>query len=297
VAGFLHKLFAGSGSPSALQAEIEAARADLAKLGEQKPTIADLTAFLAAILPEVCTDVVKESPPSLTAEQVHARLSSDVPILRGESLALDVKAFQRRWRHICRALVKRAGEEAADAIGKALGRERLAPSELVGYLLAGDRDALIQRAEQLGLDAGQVRIVLRLTMFPVLTSCNHELKPPRSGVRWERGYCPTCGSWPLLGEYRGLEQTCHLRCGLCAAEWEFSRLVCPFCENHDHQRLAYFQVEGDDKSRAATCDECRGYIKMVTTLTPLSAPQLLVADLATLHLDLAAAERSFLPPG
>ena len=47
------------------------------------------------------------------------------------------------------------------------------------------------------------------------------------------------------------------------------------------------------KWRAATCDECRGYVKMVTTLSALPPLALLVADAATLHLDLAAAERGF----
>ena len=56
-------------------------------------------------------------------------------------------------------------------------------------------------------------------------------------------------------------------------------------------------MEGEeDKLRAATCDECRGYVKVISTLSALSAPQLLIADLATLHLDLAAADRGFFVP-
>src|SRR5262249_45021716 len=119
--------------------------------------------------------------------------------------------------------------------------------------------------------------------------------PLRAGRAWEPGYCPTCGSWPLLGEFRGLEQTRWLRCGLCASEWEFARLQCPFCGTRDHRALGYLHVEGEEtKCRAATCEECRGYVKMQATLFALSAPQLLVADVATLHLDLAAAERGYL---
>jgi FdhE protein len=72
------------------------------------------------------------------------------------------------------------------------------------------------------------------------------------------------------------------------------RLFCPFCGNRDHRVLGYFSAVGEEgRYRAATCDTCRGYVKMVTTLGPLEAPQLLVADVATLHLDLAAADRGF----
>ena len=49
--------------------------------------------------------------------------------------------------------------------------------------------------------------------------------------------------------------------------------------------------------RAAICEECRGYVKMLATLGPLSPLHLLVADVATLHLDLIAAERGYAPPG
>src|SRR5262249_48658671 len=101
-------------------------------------------------------------------------------------------------------------------------------------------------------------------------------------------------SWPLLAELRGLEQLRFLRCGLCGTEWEYPRLQCPFCGTRDHQVLGYFHMEGEEaKYRAATCDACRGYVKTVSTLAALSGARLLVADLATLHLDLAAADRGY----
>jgi FdhE protein len=116
----------------------------------------------------------------------------------------------------------------------------------------------------------------------------------RQGCPWHRGYCPTCGSWPLLGEARGLEQDRFLRCGWCASAWPIDRLHCPFCGNRDHHTLGYLHVEGEeDRHRAGTCDLCHGYVKWVSTIFALSEPQMLVADVATIHLDLAAAERGF----
>jgi FdhE protein len=88
----------------------------------------------------------------------------------------------------------------------------------------------------------------------------------------------------LLGEYRGLDQSRFLRCGLCAAGWEVPRLFCPFCGNREHARLGLLHAEGEEsKYRAATCAECRGYVKMLATLTALPP----------LHLDLAAAQRGY----
>jgi FdhE protein len=146
----------------------------------------------------------------------------------------------------------------------------------------------------LGLPVGQTALILCLTLFPVLAAANAALDPLRQGLAWEHGYCPTCGGWPLLGEFRGLEQTRFLRCGLCAAEWAFPRLCCPFCGTREHQLLGYFHVEGEEgMGRASTCAGCRRYVKMTPTLVALSAPQLLVANAATLHLDLVADQRGY----
>jgi FdhE protein len=187
--------------------------------------------------------------------------------------------------------------DAAAALAGAVKGGRLSVEELAGAVLAGRAGEVHARAEVLGLDAGLAATVLRFTLFPSFVSLSEALAPLRTGAAWSRGHCPACGSWPLLGEFRGLEQDRWLRCGLCAAGWLFPRLACPFCDNRDHRRLGHLYVEDEEgRRRAATCDECRGYVKALATLGPLSPPGLLVADLATVHLDLAAAERGYAPP-
>jgi FdhE protein len=151
-----------------------------------------------------------------------------------------------------------------------------------------------ERAAALGLDPGLTTTLLRHVLFPTFTALETALAPLREGVAWERGYCPTCGGWPLLAEFRGLEQTRWLRCGLCAAGWEAARLWCPYCGNRDHDRLAFLHAEGEEtRYRASACDACRGYVKTLTTLSPIPPLHLLIADVVTLHLDLAAAERGY----
>jgi hypothetical protein len=45
-------------------------------------------------------------------------------------------------------------------------------------------------------------------------------------------------------------------------------------------------VEGEqDRFRLAICQRCGFRLKIVATLTPLSPPSLLVAELAAIHLD------------
>src|SRR5262249_14662631 len=64
-----------------------------------------------------------------------------------------------------------------------------------------------------------------------------------------------------------------------------------------HERLGFLHNEGEEgRYRAAFCDACRGYVKMVATLAALPPLYLLLADAVTLHLDLAAAQQGYADP-
>lgn len=285
-------------SRSVVPADVREALAELARLMQERPTLAGPAGVLSDALPALYREPLAVPSLSLSAEHLSTKLASGMPLLRGEPLGFDVPALRRRMLHVCTAVSRHQIEKATKDLAEALRRGRLGEEELTHQVLAGRPQAVHARADGLGLDAGLLAGVLRLALFPVLSRVNETLAPFRAGVRWERGSCPTCGSGPLLGEFRGLEQTRFLRCGLCAAAWECPRLFCPGCGNRDHRRLGYFHVEGEEaRCRAATCDACRGYVKMTTTLAALTGPRLLVADVATLHLDLAAADRGFAAPG
>jgi FdhE protein len=199
---------------------------------------------------------------------------------------------------VCAAFRKRHDAEAANRIARALQGGQLRAGELAREVLDGRPDAVRAVAENLELDAGLVSLVLRFALFPCLAHFSSSLSPVRAGSAWQQGYCPVCGSWPLLGEFRGLQQTRFLRCGLCAAEWEVGRMFCPFCGTRDYSHLGYVYLEGEEaKYRAASCDACQHYLKMISTLSALTPPQLLVAEVATIPLDLAAGKRGYIAAG
>jgi FdhE protein len=290
-AEFLRKLL---GQPAPPAPEVAEARAELDRLARERPALAGPAGVLRDLLPDLVPDPPPLSLPPLTPDQARAKRAGGVPLLRGEALAPDTAAVRRRWRRACALLSRQPGGAPARALAAALRRGSLNLEALTRDALAGQPEAVHARAEALGLDAGLTATVLRLGLLPALAPVQAALAPLADGTAWEHGYCPACGSWPLLGEYRGLEQRRVLRCGLCAAEWGVPRLLCPFCGTRDHRLLGYFSVEGEEgRYRATTCDGCRGYVKMTATLQPLAVLQLLVADVATLHLDLAAAERGF----
>jgi FdhE protein len=268
------------------------ALAELAKLAERKPSLATSCQVLQEAISGLFAEPVAEVAPVLEPALAQDKRAAGLPLLRGETLTFDEKSLRRRWLAVCRAV----GRQNANAQAVAEAFDALDPSSLLVEVLAGQPEAVHARAEALKVDAALTATILRLAFFPVLAKIAQAWHggDSRGTPSWDYGYCPTCGSWPLLGEFRGLEQIRFLRCGLCASGWQFARLRCPFCDNRDHRQLGYFHVEGEEsRYRAATCDACHGYVKMVSTLDALSAPQLLVADLATLHLDLAAGERGY----
>jgi FdhE protein len=289
---FLANLF---GKSSSHAPEVASALGELATLQTQRPACATAFDFLRELLPQLFDNSPAERAPVLDTEKAKTKLRGGLPLLRGEVLWLDEEAFRVRWRGICRALRKSAPGQTSRDLEAALRGGKLAPGELLGDVLDGNPGAVHARAEKIGLDPSVTATAVRLVLLPVLSHLRGELNSLLKGIDWQFGYCPLCGSWPLLGEFRGLEQVRYLCCGLCACSWESPRLRCPFCDNTDHRLLGHVHVEGEEnRYRAATCDACRGYVKMVTSLAALSTPQLLVADAATLHLDLVIAERGYL---
>ena len=287
--GFLRKLLGGR---PPIPPHLEGPIAELNRLAAQRPSLRGSLELLADVLPELFGEPAVEAAPRVNADAVAAALTAGTPLLRTIPVTFDRPSLERRWRGVCAVVGKHQTGETAAALARAVGDLDL--PALLAEVLSGRPAAVHARAETLGLDGSLVATALRLTAYPALARVAAGLAGVRSGTGWDAGFCPTCGSYPLLGEFRGLDQIRWLRCGLCASAWDFPRLRCPFCDNRDHQTLGYFHVEEEqNRYRAATCDACRGYVKMVSTLVALSEVQLLVTDAATLHLDLAAADRGY----
>lgn len=285
--------------------DVEDALARIAQLVEQRPELGDLAATQAAFV----RLAFREPPPlpTITIDERHAatKQAGGVPLLRGEPIAWDARWLRDQFLELSQTLARHRSSGAAGDLQRAAARElqqavrrgAIDVSALATDVLAGDPAHVTQRAAELDLDVGLVTTLLRWTLLPIMEQLAIVLAPLRQS-RWPHGYCPICGAWPLLAEQRGIEQTRHLRCGLCASDWHTERLLCPFCETRAHADIAYLYEESQEATqRAVTCERCHGYYKSVATLTALSTPMLFVTDLATLHLDLIALQRAYAAPG
>jgi len=57
--------------------------------------------------------------------------------------------------------------------------------------------------------------------------------------------------------------------------------------------MAYFTVEGEERYRVDVCNVCKRYVKMVDSTASTEVANLDVEDIATLHLDMLAAEEGY----
>ena len=108
------------------------------------------------------------------------------------------------------------------------------------------------------------------------------------------GACPACGGPPvssLVVGWAGASNTRYCACSLCATLWNYVRIKCTLCGSTEG--IGYKQVEGaGDEVRAETCDNCRGYVKI---LQQAKNPGLdpVADDVASLGLDLLVREAGY----
>src|SRR5205823_10982975 len=147
-----------------------------------------------------------------------------------------------------------------------------------------------------GADPHALRVLGQMAVLPLLQACGRRLASELPATWWE-GYCPLCGAWPVVAEYTGLERKRQLRCGRCGTGWAIPLLRCVFCDETEHDHLGYLTPEAGEQTRKIEiCHTCKGYVKAVTTVRPLAPWAVLLDDLTTVPLDVAALERGYHRP-
>lgn len=166
------------------------------------------------------------------------------------------------------------------------------------FLLALNRDdeRLKGIASKAGIDGEALHALAALLTMPFLHACNRRFASLLP-AGWAKGYCPVCGAWAAYAEVRGIERARHLRCGNCGGDWQAHGLTCLYCGTADHDELASLVPEqSGSTSVIEVCNACRGYLKVFTTLKGSTPAEVMLQDLASADLDIAAAERGYKRP-
>jgi FdhE protein len=262
---------------------------DLRELGGQRP---EWQPWLTVV-----ADVVKEITDTKWDAMVPDRagaFESKAPLLAGAVIAIE-STWIRRWTEQLLRTASRSGTDEMATLKGALGEK----SNIVPLFKASlrlDGAALQQIAANCHADPDAFQAVAALLPVPFLHACNrrwiHSL--PQG---WVEGYCPVCGAWPAVTEVRGIERSRYFRCSRCAAEWQVNCLVCAFCGMTDHEQLESLVPDQGGATRVIdACKRCLGYVKTFTTLQASPAVKVMLDDLASVDLDIAALAHGYKRP-
>lgn len=234
----------------------------------------------------------------------------DAPLLAGVRVALrrDVLA---RVRH--RWVDAAARGDTRFAGGLAAWLDEGVSARLFEASLDGQHAVIEMMAERGGVDVETAESVAYLLPVPFLQACQRRLVD-RVNPSWSRGFCPVCGSWPAFAEVLGIERARRLRCGRCGAAWHAQPLWCAFCGTRDHADLVTL-VPGDDLACAEAgtppseagigssgtgvvdaCTRCSHYVKRLTTFQGCAPLAVMLQDLGSVALDVAAIEEGYSRP-
>jgi len=217
-----------------------------------------------------------------------------VPLLAGAATALHMTHVRRLLDRLFR-LASASGTDAMRTLAT-VRASRIDCAELFSSSVRHDSEAVSRIAAAEGADPEALQAVVALLPVPWLQACNRSLRRAIP-ANWTRGCCPLCGSWPAFVEMRGIERSRHFRCARCGSEWPARALVCAFCDMSDHDELATLvPAKSDANAVVDACNACRGYVKVFTRLQGCAPATVMIEDLASVDLDMAALEHGYARP-
>jgi FdhE protein len=241
----------------------------------------------------VIEEVLKEAadPKWNAVVPADARPKEKTPLLAGARIAFEVGSV-RRWVMRLIRTAHTSGTSEMATLKPAESADLDIPA-LFQASLCQDSKKLQTIALDIGADAGAFRAVAELVPIPFLQACARRCAPS-AAESWTEGYCLICGAWPAFAEVRGIERSRYLRCSRCGGEWQFRLLHCPYCGVTEHTELTSLVPENGGPTRTVeACRRCLGYIKNFTTLQGTPGNEVILKDLASVDLDVAAAEQGY----
>jgi len=284
--------------PSYLALTSEQVKKAVEAVKKSKPVYTEMLDFYAGVFDaqEGCKGRLQLEPLQLSRELRAARAGKNLPLVEIKDFIYDDTEAVNLFRAICElaqdANPKLSG--AAEVLDAAV-KTSLSPRKLFDGLLEGNEALFENVADELQVDKQIVGFITYNSLKPSLCACADQLAVYlNQGEPWLQGYCPICGSAPLLSmlEQEGRRK---LVCGFCWHLWSAKRIHCPFCDCSQNKDLHYFYSEQEKDCRVDLCNNCKKYIKTIDLrkIDRLIYPPL--EQLATMHLDLKARETGFEP--
>ncbi len=232
-------------------------------------------------------------PMTIDPSQAKIRMVEGFPYLRPSEIPLDVGQAREYFNALLRILREESPDKHAalkktsTACGFVFEQslKRLLENQLTENHFGGDW----------GKEGSLLFFFLVQSLKPTFEFHAQNWRKKQKEISFPHGFCPFCGALPAMGQIRE-EGRRVLHCPLCGLEWEYPRMKCPYCQNEDQEKLAYFQIDGEVGRRVDICLHCRHYLKTIDSREEEGSLDWEVEDYLTLHLDQLAQEEGYRRP-
>jgi FdhE protein len=267
-----------------------------AALKNFRPAYAEMLNFYEQVFTaqEASKNQIDIAPIQISDEMLSLKTKEKFPLIDIAEFVVDMKSAHKLFIDICKT-AKRTNERLADAAQKILDaiNGALDPKALFTSLLNGDDKKFEEAAKDISVTKNVLAFITYSSIKPSLTLCAEQLSSYLDNEDlWSQGYCPICGSPPVLSILAG-EGERFLICSFCWHKWPVKRAFCPFCNTHDNKTFHYFFSEEEKEYRVYTCDSCKKYIKTIDTRKAERAIYPPLEQVVTLHLDMKASEMGY----
>ena len=211
-----------------------------------------------------------------SAQDIRAAVKLKTPVFATKAVPVDAKALASCIGRMARESVEngfvtaqaQAGLERVDWEGVIAATDvELAGANPSAYLVALSEALVNDGMDQavVGLAVAFASLSLRAFLEKPAASVWAAVKEAELVEQCHPQACPVCGSAPALSHVGGRTSSHgrgrQLVCTQCGTAWEYERVRCARCGTQNQLHLHFFNLEGDDSHRIATCDECGGYIR------------------------------------
>lgn len=275
---------------------IKILKEDMTRIAVQKPHVAPLIEAFGPVI--MAQNILQEKVMGR-----HAALSPDklkamggIPLIKEHPLFF----HDDPWQIIALAVadaIREGFPHLAEEMNCLNAYLRKNPEKLNTDLLrfgAFDENKISTWAAEIQIQPAALSLLINTVQRIVLTGRAMTLTEQIADLPWEKGYCPLCGSFPMLAFLRVNGQR-WLHCACCHHEWTYPRPKCPHCEQETPEDTTYLYVEEDKENSAFICVRCRRYLVTVNRSESLREidPDLTAISLA--HLDIVLQEKGFSP--
>ena len=232
-------------------------------------------------------------PFRIDPNRARIQLGGGFPYVMPGEIPLDVGQTREYFNRLL-GILKEQNPVGYETLGRVSGANGFAFEPFLKRLLANELTENHFGGEW-GNEGSLLFFFLVQSIKPTFEYHGESWQKEHKEILFPHGFCPFCGGLPGMGEIAA-EGRRVLHCPLCATEWEFPRLRCPYCQNEDQEELTYFEVEGEPGGRVNICRRCQHYLKTVDSREKERPLDWEVEDYLTLHLDHLAQEEGYKRP-